>query len=81
MIKQLKDTETPRVPKQTWQFATRIGASVTDGSEAFLGMDEAGIRDCWLPVDGHWGQTGSDRFAYYMLDAIRDWEQKRAEKL
>ena len=81
LIKQLKDTETPSVPEQTRQFATRIGARVTDGSEAFLGMDEAGIRACWLPVDCHWNQTGSDRFAHYMLDAIREWEQKRAEKL
>ena len=81
LIKQLKDTETPRIPEQTWQFATRIGATVADGSEAFMGLDAAGIRDCWLPIDGHWNQAGSDRFARYMVNAIKDWETKRPGRL
>jgi len=81
LIQQLKEAEVPRIPEQTRQFAARIGATVVDGSEAFMGLDATGIRDCWLPIDGHWGQTGSDRFARYMVDAIRDWEQKRAGEL
>ena len=81
LIQQLKEADVPRIPEQTRQFATRIGATVVDGSEAFTGLDVAGIRDCWLPIDGHWGQTGSDRFARYMVDAIRDWEQNRAGEL
>ena len=46
-----------------------------------MGLDEAGIRDCWLPIDGHWNQTGSDRFARYMVNAIKDWETKRPGRL
>ena len=65
------------IPQQTRQFVNRIGATVMDGSEAFQGLDEAGIRDCWLPYDGHWGQSGSDRFARYMVEAIEDWERTR----
>ena len=65
------------IPQQTQEFVDHIGATVMDGSKAFQGLDEAGIRDCWLPIDGHWGQSGSDRFARYMVTAIRDWERNR----
>jgi hypothetical protein len=81
LINRLKDTETAGIPEQTLQFAMRIDAGVADGSEAFMGLDEAGIRDCWLPIDGHWNQAGSDRFARYMVNAIKDWEAKRPGRL
>jgi hypothetical protein len=78
LIGQLKRAQGTGIPEQTRQFVNRIGARVMDGSEAFQGLDEAGIRDCWLPYDGHWGQSGSDRFARYMVEVIRDWQQSRA---
>ncbi|MCP4814117.1 MAG: hypothetical protein GY888_16545 [Planctomycetaceae bacterium] len=81
LLNRLKDAETVGIPEQTLQFAMRINAGVADGSEAFMGLDEAGIRDCWLPIDGHWNQAGSDRFARYMVNAIKDWETKRPGRL
>ena len=81
LINRLKDTETVGIPEQTSQFAMRIGASVADGSKAFMGLDAAGIRDCWLPIDGHWNQAGSDRFARYMVNTIKDWETKQPGRL
>ena len=77
LIGQLERAQGTGIPQQTRQFVNRIGATVMDGSEAFQGLDENGIRDCWLPYDGHWGQSGSDRFARYMVQAIEDWERTR----
>lgn len=77
LIGQLERAQGTGIPQQTRQFVNRIGATVMDGSEAFQGLDENGIRDCWLPYDGHWGQSGSDRFARYMVKAIEDWERTR----
>jgi hypothetical protein len=78
LLEKVDKGEAVGIPQQTQQFADRIGAMVVDGSRAFEGLDEAGIRECWLPVDGHWGQSGSDRFARFMLDTIKDWERNRA---
>lgn len=51
-------------------FAKEIGAGFADGSAAFAGMQPADIRKCFFHYDGHWNQTGSDRFARFMLDLI-----------
>lgn len=52
------------------QFAASIGAELLDASAAFAGMDEAEIRAHWLPVDGHWNQRGSDRFAAWVVENV-----------
>ena len=54
-------------------FAEFIGADFIDGSEAFDGLSAAEIRDHWLRYDGHWAQTGSDRFARHFSGVISDW--------
>jgi hypothetical protein len=55
---------------ETQAFATEIGARFVDGSGAFANMQPADVRKCFFPYDGHWNQTGSDRFAEFMLDLI-----------
>jgi len=66
--------------KSTWQnephraetqaFAKQIGARFVDGSEAFANMQPADVRKCFFTHDGHWNQTGSDRFAQFMLQLV-----------
>jgi len=51
-------------------FAKEIGARFVDGSGAFANMESADIRKCFFAHDGHWNQTGSDRFAKFMLESI-----------
>jgi hypothetical protein len=36
-------------------------------------LAESEFDALWLPVDGHWNQQGSDRFAKFALEALRDW--------
>lgn len=55
---------------ETKAFAREIGATFVDGSAAFANLQRADIRKCFFPYDGHWNQTGSDRFAKFMLDVI-----------
>ena len=57
----------------TLEFAYQTCATFADGSEAFAGMTEDGLRGDWLPYDGHWGQRGSDRFASFMLGVLEEW--------
>ena len=56
--------------KETKAFAEATGATFLDGSDAFAHMQPEEIRKCFLPYDYHWNQSGSDRFAQYMLDQI-----------
>lgn len=65
-------TETP-TPDDVKQFATRLKADFIDGSQAFAGLSEAQIRAHWLPVDGHWGQRGSDAFARLIWQTLEQW--------
>lgn len=55
---------------ETQAFAKQIGARFVDGSEAFASMQPADVRKCFFAHDGHWNQTGSDRFAKFMLQLI-----------
>jgi hypothetical protein len=66
--------------KSTWEnephraeakaFAEKIGARFVDGSAAFANLQPADVRKCFFVHDGHWNQTGSDRFAKFMLGVI-----------
>jgi hypothetical protein len=55
---------------QTMVFAKMIGANFADGSGAFANMPASEIRKCFFRHDGHWNQSGSDRFAKFMLDLL-----------
>ena len=57
-------------------FAEFIGANFIDGSEAFDGLSAEEIRDHWLRYDGHWAQSGSDRFARHFTGVISDWAER-----
>ena len=59
------------VPDSTHQFAQRLNATFIDGSRAFAGLSNHQIRSHWHPYDGHWNQTGSDRFARFAYRAIQ----------
>lgn len=61
-------------------FAQFIGATLVDGTGAFKGLSQDEVRACWLPYDGHWGQTGSDRFAAFMLEVISNWLPREEEQ-
>jgi hypothetical protein len=63
---------TPPSPRMR-RFAELLGATFVDGNEAFAGLSEGEIRSSWFPYDGHWSQQGSDRFAGFMLRALRAW--------
>jgi hypothetical protein len=60
--------ETGRVRK----FAELLGARFVDGSVPFRSLNESEIRACYFPYDGHWSQTGSDRFANYVAENLRE---------
>jgi len=60
-------------PAEARRFAELLGAGFVDGKEAFDGMSRRQIRDCWLEYDGHWTQTGADRFARFMADLLTTW--------
>lgn len=55
---------------QAMAFAKQIGAKFVDGSGAFANMKPAEVRKYFFNNDPHWNQTGSDRFAKFMLDVI-----------
>ena len=56
--------------EQAKEFATALDGIFVDGSEAFKGLKSREIRAHWLPHDGHWNQSGSDRFARFVLKAL-----------
>jgi len=58
---------------ETQAFARFIRAKYVDGAQAFSGLSKEQIRKCWLPYDGHWDQTGSDRFAKFMSEELANW--------
>jgi hypothetical protein len=53
-------------------FASILGARFVDGSQPFRGLDTDAIRACYFPVDGHWNQDGSDRFAEFVGKQLKD---------
>jgi hypothetical protein len=55
---------------ETMAFAKRIEASFVDAADAFTGMTPLEIRQSFFHHDGHWNQSGSDRFARFMLDVL-----------
>jgi hypothetical protein len=48
-------------------FARTLGANFLDGREMFEGMSRAEIRAQYLPYNGHWNQSGSNRFAEFVV--------------
>lgn len=53
-------------------FAHQIGAETINGNRAFQGLSENKIRDeYWLKYDGHWAQSGSDRFARFIYEEFK----------
>jgi hypothetical protein len=62
-------------PKDVLRFTSLLHATFIDGSAAFAGLSAPDIRAHWLPYDGHWAQSGSDRFAAFMLDILCSWPQ------
>jgi hypothetical protein len=62
-----KQDASPRVQS----FAHLMGARFVDGSTPFRSLDAAEIRACYLPVDGHWNQVGSDRFAAFVAERLK----------
>lgn len=54
-------------------FADFLGARLLDGADAFAGLDDAALRAHWYPVDLHWNQDGSDRFASWMAAEVTRW--------
>jgi hypothetical protein len=53
-------------------FASLLGAKFIDGSQSFRGLSGDEIRAHYLPYDGHWNQTGSDRFANSVAPRLRN---------
>lgn len=60
-------------PQDVCALAAMLDARYVDGSRAFLGLSSEQLRACGLIGDGHWNQTGSDRFALYFADVLGDW--------
>lgn len=58
-------------PDDVKQFAAVLNAVFVDGNQAFAGLSEEEIRAHWLPVDGHWGQLGSDAFAQLIWQRLQ----------
>jgi hypothetical protein len=54
------------------KFAELLGARFVDGSDPFRSLSESEIRACYFPYDGHWNQTGSDRFANYVAEHLKE---------
>ena len=57
-------------------FAERLGGSVVDGAAAFDTLSTAERSQQYFPQDGHWNQSGSDRFARFMLHYLQGYAQK-----
>ena len=64
-------------PAEARRFAELLGADYVDGKAAFDGISRRQIRDCWLEYDGHFTQTGADRFARFMADLLTNWPAGR----
>jgi hypothetical protein len=65
------------VPATTVDFARALRAELVNGAQAFAGLTAREIRAHWFPYDGHWAQTGSDRFAGFMVRPLRDLSRRR----
>jgi hypothetical protein len=70
---ELLDPNYPSNLERTRQFAALLGAKVIDGRQAFLGVSPQQINADWFEHDGHWNQSGSDKFADFMAAQIPDW--------
>jgi hypothetical protein len=60
-------------------FADYLGARFVDGADAYDGLEGMDLRSNWYPVDLHWNQTGSDRFARWMADEVLRWPVRGGE--
>ena len=58
---------------ETRAFANALGATLVDGGQAFAGLTPEQLLRCFFVHDGHWNQTGSDRFAEFMHHALGTW--------
>jgi hypothetical protein len=64
------------IAKRDWtpqvrDFARILNARFIDGSEPFRGLSREEILASYFPFDGHWNQTGSDRFAAYVARQLK----------
>lgn len=53
------------------EFAELLDARVIDGAAAFNALSPAEKRSHYFPVDGHWNQQGSDRFATFIYPQLQ----------
>ncbi len=65
-----------RYKQQCQYFADYLGADFIDGEPPFKGLARTQLQKLWLPNDGHWGQGGSDVFAGYMMEQIKEFEAR-----
>ncbi|MCE9634772.1 MAG: hypothetical protein K8T90_03615 [Planctomycetes bacterium] len=72
-LDELLENRTAPADDDARAFAKEIGARFVDGAAAYAGLDEAGMRAHWYPVDLHWNQDGSDRFAAWMSQEVLRW--------
>ncbi len=65
-------------PDDVVHFAKMLNANLIDGSEAFVGLDKKEIQAQFFKYDGHWNQSGSDRFAAFIFRIFNTsacWDQ------
>ncbi len=68
----------PGWPKEdAIEFARAIGATFVDGERLFSGLQPREIRARFLPYDGHWNESGSNRFANFILQETPWLEEAR----
>jgi hypothetical protein len=58
--------DSPRVRS----FSSLIDAKFVDASQPFRGLNADEVRASYFPVDGHWNQIGSDRFAEFIAEKM-----------
>lgn len=72
-IEELADRAPAPAEPDARAFADFLGARYLDGAQAFAGLTPQQARENWYPVDLHWNQTGSDRFARWMAAEVLRW--------
>jgi hypothetical protein len=53
-------------------FARILNARFIDGGKPFRNLSREEVAALYFPVDGHWNQRGSDRFATYVAEQLSD---------
>jgi len=55
------------------RFASALKARVIDGSAPFREGGPESLAELTIGPDGHWSQKGSDMFAKYMVEVLKEW--------